>query len=336
MSKNVTMREVAAHAGVSIATVSHVMNKTRHVNQQTRELVLKSIDELGYAFPLPPPDTQTANGLIGLIIADIREDYYTEIVKAAESTAQENGFSIILCDSEDDKEKEHFYLRMLINKNVQGIVLAPIDQTAPPFLLEENDIPVVLIDRRYDKQTYDFIGIDNFAAGRDATLHLMLEGASRIGFIGYNDSVYTIHKRILGYREALKLSGAEHEPHVLRLKYHTDRTSGKIADMVREHHLDGLVCGTSHACYETVTALKECGIPISDDLRIVTFDENKWFEFLSFPLSVVRQPTTEIGTLAVEFVINKLRNPQLLKREPRSVLLNAEIVRRSSDDHSEL
>jgi LacI family transcriptional regulator len=99
------MRDVASRAGVSIATVSHVINKTRHVNQQTRDHVLNIIEETGYMAEIPQPRKDTSR-LIGMIIADIREDFYTEIVKAAETTACENEFSLILCDAEDDEQKE--------------------------------------------------------------------------------------------------------------------------------------------------------------------------------------------------------------------------------------
>ena len=328
MPKNITMRDVASHAKVSIATVSHVINKTRHVNQETRDAVLNAIDELGYMVASPTTSRKEGNRLIGLIIADIREDFYTEIVKAAETTARENGYSLILCDAEDDEQRELFYLRMLMEQHVQGIILAPINHASPPALLKQTEIPIVLIDRCYAGEPYDFIGIDNFAAGREATLHLLRQGASRIGFIGYDDSVFTIQKRILGYLDALELSGKKDNPQILRLKYHTDRAPGKIAAMVAEHNLDGLVCGTSHACYETVAALREHHIRIPEDVRIITFDENKWFEFLPFPLSVIQQPTAEIGTLSVEFVINKIRNPQVLKRPPRKVLLNVTTISR--------
>lgn len=327
MPKNVTMRDVAARAGVSIATVSHVVNKTRHVNQQTRDAVLNVIEELGYMAASPSLRKDTT-GLIGLIIADIREDFYTEIVKAAETTACESGYSLILCDAEDDEQKELFYIRMLLQQNVQGIILAPINHASPPALLKEAELPVVLIDRCYQQQNYDFIGINNFMAGREATLHLKRHGANRVGFIGYDDSVYTIQQRILGYLDAIETGGFHLEPQVLRLKYHQDRSTSKIATMVREHRLDGLVCGTSHACYETISALREHDIRIQEDIDIITFDENKWFDYLSFPLSVVRQPTTEIGTLAVEFIINKLRNPVRQKREPRRLLLDFEIIHR--------
>ena len=328
MAKNVTMRDVAERAGVSIATVSHVVNKTRHVNQERRDVVLNVIEELGYmaSNSLLRKDTSR---LIGLIIADIREDFYTEIVKAAETTACENGYSLILCDAQDDEQKELFYIRMLQQQNVQGIILAPIIHAATPSILKEADVPVVLIDRCYREQQFDFIGINNMAAGREATMHLMRHGARRIGFIGYDDSVYTIQQRILGYLDAMELSGRQDdEPQVLRLKYHTDRTTGKIAAMVRDNNLDGLVCATSHACYESVSALREHQIRVPEDVQIITFDENKWFDFLSFPLSVVQQPTTEIGTLAVEFIVNKLRNPSKPRRDPRKLLLDFEIINR--------
>jgi LacI family transcriptional regulator len=319
------MRDVAEGAGVSIATVSHVINKTRHVNETTHQNVLNTIAELGYMANGVTARDDTSR-LIGLIIADIREDFYTEIVKAAETTACENNYSLILCDAEDNEQKELFYLQMLLQQNVQGIILAPINHKASPALLKDLSQSVVMIDRFYEEDRHDFIGINNFNAGREATLHLMRRGAKRIGFIGYDDSVYTIQQRILGYREALNVSGPGNDPHVFRLKYHNDRSIRKIAEMVREHHLDGLVCGTSHACYEAISVLREHSIRIPEDMQIITFDESKWFEYLSFPISVVRQPTVEIGTLAVELIVNKLLTPSRVKRKPRKIFLDFEII----------
>jgi LacI family transcriptional regulator len=155
---------------------------------------------------------------------------------------------------------------------------------------------------------------------------LMRRGAERIGFIGYDDSVYTIQQRILGYQEALDVHGLGGNSHVFRLKYHNDSSVRKIAEMVQDHQLDGLVCGTSHACYETISVLREHSIRIPKDTQIITFDESKWFEYLSFPISVVRQPTVEIGTLAVELIVNKLGTSSPVKRKPRKILLDYEII----------
>ena len=327
MPKNVTMRDVAVRAGVSIATVSHVVNKTRHVNQHTRDIVLNIIDELGYIGANTATRDDTSR-LIGLIIADIREDFYTEIVKAAETIACENGFSLILCDAEDDEQKELFYINMLLHQQVQGIILAPINQYSSPARLKEADLPVVLIDRRYEEKNYDFIGINNLAAGREATLHLQRHGAQRIGFIGYDDTVYTMQQRVLGYLDALDKAGWKDRAQILRLKYHQDRATKNIVAMVREHNLDGLVCANSHTCYETISALHECHIRIPEEVQIITFDENKWFDYLSVPLSIVQQPATEIGSLAVEFIINKLRSGLKQKRQPRRLLLDFMIIGR--------
>ncbi len=327
MPKNVTMRDVAERAGVSIATVSHVVNKTRHVNRQTRDTVMNIMEEMGY-MATASVLRRDSSRLIGLIIADIREDFYTEIVKAAETAACENGYSLILCDAEDDEQKELFYIQTLIKQNVQGIILAPINHAAPPPVLREADVPVILIDRCYQQQHYDFIGINNYAAGREATLHLCRHGAQRIGFIGYDDSVYTIQQRILGYLDAIEETSPGEDGQVLRLKYHKERSTSKIAALVKEHRLDGLVCGTSHACYETISAIREHSIRIPEDIQIITFDENKWFDYLSFPLSVVQQPTAEIGALAIELIVNKLRSQVKIKREPHRILLDFEIITR--------
>ena len=123
-SKQVRLEDVAQKAGVSITTVSHVINKTRYVKRETRELVLKTLDELHYDIR-KPRSRRNGSRLIGVIVADITEDYYISVVKAIETYATEQSYSILLCDSEDDVEKEKYNIKNILDKDVAGLIIAP-------------------------------------------------------------------------------------------------------------------------------------------------------------------------------------------------------------------
>ena len=152
--KPVTMKDIALKAGVSVTTVSHVISKTRNVAQETRELVLRTLEELDYQqAESRQSQKKPALDRIGVITADIQEDYYILLVKTIETIASENNISVLFCDSEDDEEKEARNIAMMLNKNVDGLIIAPVGFAPYPRQLKAADVPVVLVDRQYDKHT---------------------------------------------------------------------------------------------------------------------------------------------------------------------------------------
>ena len=176
--KNVTLKTIADKAGVSITTVSHVINKTRHVNQDTKEVVLKTLEELNYRGIKPKKANKIEK--VGVIIADIREDYYVAITKAIETVASDMGISIIFCDSEDDAEKEARNIKMLMGRNISGLIIAPIESENMPEQLHDIGVPVVLIDRQYQNHDFLFVGINNLYSSYLGAKHLYEKGASKL------------------------------------------------------------------------------------------------------------------------------------------------------------
>ena len=196
------LEDVAQRAGVSITTVSHVINKTRYVKRETREFVLKILEEMKYDIKKPNAKPSVSK-FIGVIVADITEDYYISVVKAIETYASEQGFSILLCDSEDDTEKEKRNIRNILEKDIGGLIISPINSEKDPKEIKDSKIPIVLVDRKYNNHDKIFVGINNFESGYIGTKYLISKGCKTIGFIGYPETVYTVHQRAIGYRDCL-------------------------------------------------------------------------------------------------------------------------------------
>ncbi|QEN08180.1 LacI family transcriptional regulator [Oceanispirochaeta crateris] len=324
--KNVTLKTVADKAGVSITTVSHVINKTRHVNQDTKETVLKTLEELNYiGFK-----SRKANKIeyVGVIIADIREDYYVSITKAIETFASDMGISILICDSEDDPAKEKRNINMLLDRNVSGLIIAPIESENMPKGLTRSNIPVVLIDRQYENHDFLFVGINNLYSCYLGAKYLHEKGAERIGFIGYSESVYTIKQRVLGYKTYQQEMENGRNPAVLSLSYHKENSYPLIKNFIEQENIDGIICATSAVCYELVSVINDLPEEQKKKLKVITYDDNKWFDYLNFPVSVVSQPTAEIGNAAIENLISLIEHKGPIENVKRELLYDTSIIDR--------
>jgi DNA-binding LacI/PurR family transcriptional regulator len=326
-NKTVRLEDVAQKAGVSITTVSHVINKTRYVKQETRELVLKTLEEMNYDTSRPR-ERQRASRLIGVIVADITEDYYISIVKAIETYASEQGFSILLCDSEDDAEKEKRNLKAILDRDVSGLIISPINCERCPKEIKDAQIPVVFIDRKYGKHDRVFVGINNFESGYFGTKYLASKGCKAIGFVGYPETVYTARQRAIGYRQCLQECLPGCEPRVLTLNYRKEDSNKLIREFVERCRPDGVLCATSDLCYQMIGSLEEMGIGIPGKMKIVTYDDNKWLDYLKYPISVITQPTSEIGSTAIESLVRMIHNPSERKKIATDVLLETGFIDR--------
>jgi LacI family transcriptional regulator len=321
------MEAVALKAGVSITTVSHVVNKTRNVNQETKDAVLKAIEELNYR-SAKTVKTNKGAVCIGVILADAREDYYSAMIKAIESIVTDYGISAIFCDSEADYEKEKRNISVLLDRKVSGLLLAPADADRMPGILRKLSIPVVLIDRQYESHNFLSVGINNFRSSYLGVKCIREKGAKNIGFIGYSDPVSTIRQRILGYKSAALEFGAAPVPKVLYLKYNGGDSFPLIKQFIIDEGFDGLVCATSTLCYELIAVLDTLDPETRKGLKIITFDDNRWFDYLKYPVSVISQPVVEIGNAAVENLLQMIEQKEPLRTIKRELLFDTSIIDR--------
>jgi LacI family transcriptional regulator len=316
-----TMKDVAQKAGVSITTVSHVINKTRHVNKETTDTVLGAIHALNYHSLKTKKSKRAYGPCVGVIIADIREDYYIHMMKAIETMAADIGVSIVFCDSEDDPLKEERNITILLDRKVNGLILAPIESEHTPKLLREIKIPIVLIDRQYESHNFFFVGINNARSSYLGTKYLIGKNCESIGFIGYSDSVYTIRQRIMGYSSCIMELRGFHVPKVLALNYSMEDSFPLIKKFIEEEQLDGLVCATSTICYEVINVIESQGSSLRHKVKIISFDDNRWLDFLKTPVSVISQPVAEIGNAALENITQMIEQPNFVNGVKKSFCL---------------
>jgi DNA-binding LacI/PurR family transcriptional regulator len=328
--KTATIQDVADRAKVSISTVSHVVNKTRHVEDATRKRIISAIEELEYR------PNQLARGLrgassktIGLIISDIREDFFAGITKAIESAANERGYMVILCDSEEDPDKESRYLEILSDRGVDGIILAPADRGFPPRLHRGRRLPLVQVDRRCPGADVDYFGIDNAKYAGAAVRHLASLGRKRLGFVGRETSIITMSERAGGYAAALRDLGLEGGTEVLTLRSGGGDSKGKVKRWIASSPgLDGIICGNANICFTVLDALESLGIAVPEAVGIVSFDDPACFRFMKSPITAIRQPTERLGLAALDALLARAGS---VKAAPaREVILPAKLIVRES------
>ncbi|HUX39966.1 MAG TPA: LacI family DNA-binding transcriptional regulator [Rectinemataceae bacterium] len=306
--KATTIQDVANKAKVSISTVSHVLNKTRHVEKTRHDRVVAAVKELGYR------PNQLARGLrgagsktIGLIISDIREEFFAGLTKAVESAANERGYLVTLCDSEEDPEKEARYIEILADRGVDGIILAPVDRNVTVRVPRGGNLPVVLVDRRSEESGLDFVGIENGRSAREATRHLVGLGRKKLGFIGHEMAIATMGERAEGFVAAMEELGLADEARVLTLRSRAGDNKAKVKRwLAKSPDLDGIICGNANLCYLTLSVLEESGVEVPGKMAVVSFDDPECFRFMRSPITAIRQPTERIGATAFDVLLAKV------------------------------
>jgi LacI family transcriptional regulator len=324
-----TIKEVAKQAGVSVSTVSHVINKTRYVEDDTAEKVLVAIKTLDYkpnilARSLKGKGTKT----IGIVISDIRDSFFTDAVKSIESGANEQGFNVILCDAEGSVQRENSYIDILMCKGIDGLVFAPVDSEGEYADLVRSRLPVVQIDRMVRGLPFDFVGIDNLRCALEAVLHLIDHGFKKVGFIGYEKRYYTMDMRMRGYEEAILEKGLERRSLITSRSHGGTLIKDEIRKWLSAEKVDAVLCGNDDICFETLRAIDEIGLRIPDDVGVVTFDDVKWLQLLKSPVTAVRQPSAKIGASSLDLLIERIRNRTVQKA--RTLLLETRFLVRSS------
>ena len=332
-SKKSTMKEVAKCARVSISTVSHVINKTRHVDKETHDRVLGAIEKLNYA---PNIFARGLRGkkirVIGVIISDIRESFFAEVVKAIELTAHSEGYSVILCDSEDDPLKEQLHINTLIQNGVEGAIFAPVNNSTRVYdSIIPYKIKAIQIDRKVYGLPAGFVGINNKEITKKAMNHLFAHGFMNVGFVSYRTNVYTMEQRLLGYKMAAQLHNSSKRINVKFVQYNgTDNKEIIKSWLYQNKEIDSILCGNDNICHQVLRAVRELQYEIPKDMGVLSFDDSKWFKLITPSITAIRQPTSQIGKLATELLIAEIQNKIKNYSQKENLILNAELIIRKS------
>jgi LacI family transcriptional regulator len=323
--KKVRLQDIANKTGYSIATISHFINKTRKIEESTQKIIIEAIEELGY--PLPSNRSYTKGDLtIGVIISDIRVDFFSDLIRELEDFAYDNDINIIFMDSEENPQKEIQSIDYMINNGVAGIILAPTNTKAD--YSKYKHFPIVQVDRRIDSDIFDFVGIDNLTACYLLTKKLFDKKHDNVGFITFYDDNYCARERNRGYKLACIDYDKYNEDYILQIPYDAGTNGKSIKSFILEHQeITALVCTSTNITNEVIDAIYKSEGK-SNVKNISTFDNNKWLDLLKIPVDSISQPINAIATTSINLLINKIQNKEYSK-ETKKIFLNCETVGRN-------
>lgn len=332
MSALPKVKDIAEVAEVSAATVSRVLNERGSVRPELRERVLSAIAELGYepnelARSLRVKRTRT----LGVLVSDITNPFFAELVRGVEDVAQRQGFSIVLCNSEEDPLKEHLYLRLLRSKRVDAIVLSPSSQSPVELSRTQRlDIAVVCVDRRYEDLATDSVLADNRGGARAAVLHLAEHGYRRMGMISGRLSATTGRERLEGFHQGLSDAGLPAVEELIRVSDFSLAGGREAMKQLlnAQPPPEAVFVANNLMTIGALQVLWEQGVAVPADMALIGFDDMPWAELLAPPLSVVAQPAYELGSTAAALLLERLSGQ--LSGPPRELRLPTQLIARAS------
>lgn len=319
--------DVAKHAGVSVASVSRVLAGLPGVSKATRERVMTAVKELDYRPDLAARRLRSRRtDTIGLIVSDIRNPYFMEVSRAVEDVAYANGMRLILCNTDEDPGRESLYLEMMRDENVAGVILSPTLARLTQYKSADYSFPVVLIDRCERETDADAVVLDNVDAAQRLIRHLIDCGHRRIAFF-YGAGSATGRQRLEGYHAAL--AGLGMVPVTLALKATTDDARAALRQFLARHAQlpDALVASSGLILLGLVEALRDAGLAYPDDVALAGFDDMPWTRIVTPGITVIAQPTYDIGRTAIELLLARIAKPA---QAARRIVLRGELLERGS------
>lgn len=328
-----SLKEVAERANVSIATVSRVLNNKEIVNPKTRAKVENAIRDLNY---LPNRvaqrlrSTSRKKKLIGVVLPDIQNPFYVDVIRGIEDTAYKNQFAVMIGNFSQDEEKERLYLDILQSEDVDGMIVAPSHGKDRHLLkVIENGHAVVCIDRGLSGVDIDVVKVDNEAGVYGAIEYLISLGHKRIAHITGMPQIPTTSERVNGFEKALREHGFEVDPELIRPSNSSYESGAELMQelLELEQPPTAVFAANNLLTLGALRTIHERGLNVPDDISIIGFDDMYWSMSLNPPLTAVRQSGYEIGKRATMLLLAGIYAPRDTKT--RLILPTELIVRKS-------
>ena len=328
-----TIQDVAKRAGVAPITVSRVINNSGYASEETRARVEAAVAELGYvpnrlARGLRSKQTQT----LGLVLTDITNPFWTTVARGVEDAAEAEGFSVILCNTDESEAKQEAYLRVLLQKQVDGFILAPARSSAAAVtMIHKQNVPVVVIDRRVPVDV-DTVRCDSEGGAYRLTQHLLDLGHRHIAILSGSPEVSTAEDRVAGYKQALTDAGLPVDETYV---FHREFTQTAGAEMTQQAmsltpRPTAIFAVNNFIAIGALKALQEMGLRVPEDVALVAFDDLPQALVIDPFLTVASQPAYEMGRRATEVLLQRLAG-EAEEGYQHIVLPTTLIVRQSSN-----
>jgi LacI family transcriptional regulator len=329
-----SVKDVAARAGVSLGTVSNVLNRPDRVSPETRARVEQAMRDLGFVRNESARQLRAGRSrTLAYVLLDARNPFFTDVAEGVERAAEAAGLSLFLCNSDNRSSREHDYLAHLVEQRVQGILVTPVDAQSPALAdVRRNGTPVVIVDRTRSDDTFCSVAVDDELGGRLAVEHLVEQGHTRVAFIGGPDTIGQVRDRLEGARKAWADAGLPPEQLVVvpteALTVVEGRSAGeRVMGLGRSRRPTAAFCANDLLALGLLQQLSTSGLSVPGDLAIVGYDDIEYASAAAVPLTSVRQPRQELGRRAAELVLDEAEDPDHVHQQ---VVFTPELVARRS------
>lgn len=326
-----TIWDVAKKAGVSVATVSRVINNNPAVSNTTFEKVMQAIEELDYKPNLLGRNLRrTENRMILVLLPTISNPFYSKIVKGIEKVARENGYNVLLCNTESKVDTEKAYLKLLKNRLSEGaIFMAPVIDREELSAISRK-FPVVQCCEYKEEAYVSYVSIDNFSAAYKAVQYLIGLGHKRIGMISCGNNYVSTIQRKEGYKKAIEDGGIAFNEELVKFGNYGFKSGIRAAKqfLSKKDNLPTAIFAISDSmAIGAIRCFKENGLKVPEDISVIGFDDITYASMYDPMLTTVSQPQVELGCEAMELLLAQIRG---YITEPKSIFLDYELIIRES------
>ncbi|MHC1773704.1 MAG: LacI family DNA-binding transcriptional regulator [Flexilinea sp.] len=317
-----TIKDIAEDTGFSITTISLVLNnKATSIPKATKEIIIKSAKDHGYrpnqlAVGLLKKQTKT----IGLIISDIRNVFFSTLAKAIEDECHRNGRNLILCNSNDEHQRDIDYINVLADKGVDGIIYGmsldtDYEKAIECYkLMDELHLPFVMVDRYFDSLNYFSVSTDHYYGGYLAAKHLIDRGYRRIACVTGPKHLQDSKDRLNGYKTALQEVGIHYDPEIIYEGQYTVNSGAEAMELMKDKDISAIFAFNDMTAFGVYNYAKKLNISIPNDIALVGYDDIFFSEILEVPLTTVHQPITEMGVASVQLLLSLTKGEKIAKR----------------------
>jgi len=329
------MKDIARDLGLSVVTISKVLRHHPDISDETRIRVLKRVEQLDYQPNVLARSLVTGRSyLVGLVVPGLLHPFFAEVAKALSAVIREKGYSLIVSSSQEDPELERQEIRQLLARRLDALVIASSGTSIEQFeRMGLQSQPFVLIDREFSGLEANYVGIDDTAAGRIATEHLLDIGCRHVAHIGGRENSTGIH-RLDGYKQALQTRGVEYLPNYVISRTAVDTESAEQgAEAMRmllqcNPRPDGVFCHNDPLAIGAMNTILDAGLRIPEDIAVIGSGNLHYDNWLRVGLSSIDQQSNQIGERAAEIVLSLIES----KETPavRTIILEPKLVVRAS------
>ena len=322
MVKRVSLKDIAQQLGVSVALVSYVLNgkKTGRISKVVAEKIKAKAKELNYRTNQIARSLKTnRTNTIGFIVANIANPFTSYLARIIEDEASKSHFTVLFGSADDNADKSQKLIDTFITRQVDGLIIAPGEYTAEQIVvLQEQQIPFVLIDRYFPSLQTNYVALENFEATIQAVNHLVENQYKRIGLINYASTVYNLNERTRGYLHSMGMAGKEDTGSLIRLvkNEHIKENIQQAIDslLALKEPVDAILFASNEIALYGVIHLNKLKIKVPEQLAVITFDELISWDLFYAPLTYIKQPLQQMGELAMKILLETIAGNREIKQ----------------------